>query len=351
MCGLQEKESLHLCGPVGAGAGVETLPVAPCVYCSSRSWTWPTEEHNAFLAQRQALEYQERAGAALITPADVDCHGLCGLMTQVLPGVLAAAADADATAFIIASGPSARTGTKSSSGGGLFAFGARGAQGADRAVQLAEKAGVGSYFVLRGAGLTPSSPPSAAPGLIVAEGGSADPALAGQVRLVCLQGPHCCRWPICMLAMPPQGINKPPNRALCYARPLRSVQSFLLCCAMCGTLQVGVEDVTRVLSALLEAPVLPAGGAVLDVAGTGVDAGTVEGQLAAALASVNEKNAEKNAARAAERAAAPRPPAKSPVPFGFGAKVRAMLQLRSGSNTPLGRCAGIPVRAVLHVFA
>lgn len=151
-----------------------------------------TEEHNAISAQCQALEYQEHAGVALSTPADVDCPVLRGLVTQVLPGVLAAAADADATAFIITSGPSARTGTKSSGGGGLFAFGGRGAQGADRAVQLADKAGVGSYFVLRGAGLTPTSPPSAAPGLIVAEGGSVDPALAGQVRLACMQGTNCC---------------------------------------------------------------------------------------------------------------------------------------------------------------
>lgn len=118
-------------------------------------------------------------------------------------------------------------------------------------------------------------------------------------------------------------------------------------------MQVGVEDVTGALYALLEAPVLPAGGAVLDVAGTGVDAGSVEGQLAAALASVNEKNAEKNAARAAERSEARRPPAKSPVPFGFGAKVRAMLQLHSGTNSPLGRCAGIlhpPARAACVRF-
>lgn len=88
--------------------------------------------------------------------------------------------------------------------------------------------------------------------------------------------------------------------------------------------QVGVEDVTAVLSALLEAPVLPAGGAVLDVAGTGVDAGTVQGQLASALAAIGEKNAEKNAAREAEQRETPTPrPAapKSPLPFGFGAKV------------------------------
>ena len=83
-----------------------------------------------------------------------------------------------------------------------------------------------------------------------------------------------------------------------------------------------MEDVIEVLSALLEAPALPAGGAVLDVAGTGVDAGTVEGQLAAALSSVSEKNAEKNAARAAEQAEVRRPAARSPVPFGFRAKVR-----------------------------
>lgn len=36
-------------------------------------------------------------------------------------------------------------------------------------------------------------------------------------------------------------------------------------CPSC--VQVGVEDVTAVLSALIEAPVLPAGGAVLEVAG------------------------------------------------------------------------------------
>jgi hypothetical protein len=83
--------------------------------------------------------------------------------------------------------------------------------------------------------------------------------------------------------------------------------------------QVGAEDVLSVLSSLLEAPLLPAGGAVLEVAGTGVDAGSVQGQLAVALASINEKNAEKNAARAAEQREAPaRPAAKSPIPFAFG---------------------------------
>lgn len=106
---------------------------------------------------------------------------------QVLPAALSAAADADATAFVITTGPSARTGTKSSAGGGgLFAFGGGGkggAQGADRVVALAEKAGVGSYFVIRGAGLTSTSPASAAPGLVVAEAGSVDSALAGQVCL------------------------------------------------------------------------------------------------------------------------------------------------------------------------
>lgn len=85
--------------------------------------------------------------------------------------------------------------------------------------------------------------------------------------------------------------------------------------------QVGVEDVTAVLSALLQAPVLPAGGAVLEVAGTGVDTGSIEGQLASALANINEKNADKVAARAAEEREAPRAaaaPAKSPIPFAFG---------------------------------
>lgn len=114
--------------------------------------------------------------------------------TQVLPTALSAAADADATAFVITTGPSARSaGTKSSAGGGgLFAFGGGkggGAQGADRAVALAEKAGVGSYFVIRGAGLTSISPASAAPGLVVAEAGSVDPALAGQV---------CCSYGVCL---------------------------------------------------------------------------------------------------------------------------------------------------------
>lgn len=98
---------------------------------------------------------------------------------QVLPAALAAAAAADATAFIITSGPSARTGTKSS-GGGLFSFGGgRGPSG--RAAQVAEQAGVGRYFVIRGAGLQPGAPASAAPGLVVAEAGSVDPQLAGQV--------------------------------------------------------------------------------------------------------------------------------------------------------------------------
>lgn len=55
-------------------------------------------------------------------------------------------------------------------------------------------------------------------------------------------------------------------------------------------MQVGVEDVTAVLSALLQAPVLPAGGAVLDVDGTGVDTGSIEGQLAAVLASMHPHN-------------------------------------------------------------
>lgn len=77
------------------------------------------------------------------------------------------------------------------------------------------------------------------------------------------------------------------------------------------------------LAALLEAPVLPAGGAVLDIAGTGIDAGSVQGQLAAALASVSEKNADKVAARAAEQQQEARsrlPAIKSPVPsFSFGA--------------------------------
>lgn len=106
-------------------------------------------------------------------------------LSQALPAALAAAAEAGATAFVITSGPSARTGTKSSSGSGLFAFGGKGgAQGADRAAQLAERAGVDSYFVIRGAGLDSTTPPSAAPGLVVAEAGSVDPALAGQVRLI-----------------------------------------------------------------------------------------------------------------------------------------------------------------------
>lgn len=107
-------------------------------------------------------------------------------MLQVLPAALSAAADADATTFVITTGPSARAGTKSSAGGGgLFALSGGGkgggAQGADRAAALAEKAGVASYFVIRGAGLTSTSPASAAPGLVVAEAGSVDPALAGQV--------------------------------------------------------------------------------------------------------------------------------------------------------------------------
>jgi hypothetical protein len=38
-------------------------------------------------------------------------------------------------------------------------------------------------------------------------------------------------------------------------------------CPLPACMQVGVEDVTAVLSALIEAPVLPAGGAVLEVAG------------------------------------------------------------------------------------
>lgn len=65
---------------------------------------------------------------------------------------------------------------------------------------------------------------------------------------------------------------------------------------------VGLGEVSEVLAALLEAPVLPAGGAVLDVAGTSVDAGTVVGQLAAALSSVGEKNATKIADLEAQRA-------------------------------------------------
>lgn len=89
--------------------------------------------------------------------------------------------------------------------------------------------------------------------------------------------------------------------------------------------QVGVEDVREVLAALLEAPVLPAGGAVLEVAGTGVDAGSVQGQLAATLSAVGEKNAEKVAAKAAREAEeGPKAAAASPLPlpkFGFGGKV------------------------------
>jgi hypothetical protein len=136
------------------------------------------------------------AAADAVTITDLTHSHICGfkqhshaclvVLLQVLAASLAAAADAGASAFIITSGPSARAGTKSSSssGGGLFAFGggAKGPAGADRAAQIAEKAGVGSYFVIRGAGLTATSPASVAPGLVVAEAGSVDPALAGQVR-------------------------------------------------------------------------------------------------------------------------------------------------------------------------
>jgi hypothetical protein len=121
-------------------------------------------------------------------------------LLQVLGASLAAAADAGATAFVITSGPSACAGTKSSGGGGLFAFGggAKGPAGADRASQLAEKAGVGSYFVIRGAGLTSGSPATAAPGLVVAEAGSVDPALAGQVRV--REGRCACNFVLAFLS-------------------------------------------------------------------------------------------------------------------------------------------------------
>lgn len=110
-------------------------------------------------------------------PAVSSSHILCPPL-QPLPTVLAAAAEAEATTFIITSGPSARAGTKSSGGGGLFAFGG-GAKGAARAAQLAEKAGVEKYVVLRAAGLDATSV-GGAPGLVVAEAGSLDPALAGK---------------------------------------------------------------------------------------------------------------------------------------------------------------------------
>jgi hypothetical protein len=42
---------------------------------------------------------------------------------------------------------------------------------------------VGRFFVIRGAGLDALAPPSAAPGLVVAEAGSVDPTLAGQVGI------------------------------------------------------------------------------------------------------------------------------------------------------------------------
>lgn len=65
---------------------------------------------------------------------------------------------------------------------------------------------------------------------------------------------------------------------------------------------MGLSEVTDVLAALLEAAVVPAGGAVLDIAGTGVDAGSIDGQLAAALSSIGEKNAVKAAEQEAQRA-------------------------------------------------
>lgn len=122
---------------------------------------------------------------------------------QVVPAALAAAADADATAFVITAGPSARTSAKPSSGGGggLFSFGGgsqKGPQGAGRAVQIAEQAGVGRYFVIRGAGLDASAPPSAAPGLVVAEAGSVDPILAGQVMIGAIGSRQRCSESIMM---------------------------------------------------------------------------------------------------------------------------------------------------------
>jgi hypothetical protein len=105
----------------------------------------------------------------------------------VLPVVLAAAAEAEATTVIITSGPSARGGgTKSSGGGGLFSFGGNKGGGSSRAAQLADKAGVERYFVLRAAGLDAAGEGSGAPGLVVAEGGSVDPATAG-ARVGCSQ--------------------------------------------------------------------------------------------------------------------------------------------------------------------
>jgi hypothetical protein len=95
---------------------------------------------------------------------------------------------------------------------------------------------------------------------------------------------------------------------------------------------VSLSEVSEVLAALLDAPVLPGGGAVIEVAGTGVDAGDVTGQLAAALSSIAEKNAGKvaeldarqaqaAAARQQQRAALPVKRPESPSLFGLGAKV------------------------------
>jgi hypothetical protein len=191
------------------------------------------------------------------------------LLAQVLPAVLSAAAQADATAIIITAAglPSAK---KSSNGGGLFNFGggaSRGAAtGSSRAAALADKVGLQRYFVIQAAGLdTDAAADSASTqGLIITEAGEEAPVSAEVAAAV------------------------------------------------------RVQDVADVLASLLAGPSLPAGGAVLSVIGTTAEQeeGVISAQLAAALSSI----AEKNAAAAAEAAAKEVPAAPPAGLFGIGSK-------------------------------
>jgi hypothetical protein len=105
---------------------------------------------------------------------------LCNL-SQLLPAVLAAAAEAGSTPIIVTSGPSATPGaSKPKPSGGLFAFAPKlGSGSKGRAAAIAEKAGVESYVVVTAAGLNAGGEEATSQNLVLAEAGTVDPATAG----------------------------------------------------------------------------------------------------------------------------------------------------------------------------
>jgi hypothetical protein len=136
----------------------------------------------------QALEFVALGILTNPLPLPAAAAAAVGYVLQLLPAVLAAAADAGSIPIIVTSGPSAVPGAAAAKpSGGLFAFAPKlGGGGKGRAAALAEKAGVDSFVVITAAGLNAAGEEATSQNLVVAEAGTVDPATAGRWHAVVL---------------------------------------------------------------------------------------------------------------------------------------------------------------------